>query len=219
MKYDVVLFDLDGTLTDSEEGIINSICLVLKDYGLDLAADKAALNQFLGPPIQNQLMNVYGFSKEKADEATAAYRKRYKEKGMLQENKLYPGITDMLERIKGAGIGIMLATSKPQVFAQAILEHFHIDRYFSYIGGASMDGSHSAKGDIIRDCLREAEKLSLKNPVMIGDRMYDIRGAVETEIPSIGALYGYGTKEELAEAGCSIFADTPEDLADLLLNN
>lgn len=217
MKYDAALFDLDGTLTDSEEGILNSICDTLKVYGLDLTMDKGALNKFLGPPIQQQLMSAYGFSKEQADEATAFYRKRYKATGMLKENKLYPGIIEMLERIKVAGITIMLATSKPQVFAQTILEYFQLDGYFAYIGGATMDGSHSAKADIIRDCLREAEKLSLKKPVMIGDRMYDIRGAVETSIDSIGALYGYGSREELAEAGCSIFADTPMEVADLLI--
>lgn len=141
--YTTVLFDLDGTITDSGAGILNSVTYVLKKYNINIE-DKAELNKFVGPPLHDSFINFCGFSPEESVKAVEYYREYYREKG-IYENELYDGVVAMLQELSDAGKKIILATSKPEVFATEILRYFSIDKYFDFIGGATMDGVRSKK--------------------------------------------------------------------------
>lgn len=211
--YTVVLFDLDGTLTDPAEGITNSVAYALEKYGIKVE-DKKSLNCFIGPPLNDSFMKYYGFTPEKAMEAIWVYREYFRDKGIF-ENEVYEGIPQLLEKIKQSGRKIVLATSKPEEFALRILEHFELIKYFDVVAGASMDEKRNKKGDVIRYAI-EKGGFSTENAVMIGDREHDIFGAKENGLPSIGVLYGYGSREELETAGADYIAETVDDISDLL---
>ncbi len=211
--YKTILFDLDGTLTDPAEGITNSVAYALEKYGIKVE-DKKTLNCFIGPPLNDSFMKYYGFTPEKAMEAIWVYREYFRDKGIF-ENEVYEGVPQLLEKIKQSGRKIVLATSKPEEFALRILEHFDLIKYFDVVAGASMDEKRNKKGDVISYAM-EKGGFSAENAVMIGDREHDVLGAKENGLPSIGVLYGYGSREELEQAGADYIAETVEDIFELL---
>lgn len=200
-SYKYILFDLDGTLTEPAEGITNAVKYALKKYGITEVTTEELL-KFIGPPLRDSFQEFYGFSEEQAEEATAYYREYYSVTGLF-ENKLYEGIPELLQKLKDAGKILLVATSKPEEFTNRILEKFDIAKYFDVIAGATMDSTRNKKSDIIRYALELAKVEKPEEAVMIGDRYFDINGAMENKIDSIGILYGYGNREEFVEAGAT----------------
>lgn len=208
--YQTILFDLDGTLTDSGPGITNAVAYALEKWGI-YVEDRTTLNVFVGPPLKDSFTRYYQFSPEDCDKAVKYYREYYQDKGLL-ENEVYPGIRELLKYLKDTGRTLVLATSKPEPFTRKIMEHFELDQYFDLIAGASMDEKRVEKADVIRYALSEGEFSDLTDAVMIGDRMYDILGAKENGLDSIGVLYGYGSREELESVNANQIVETVEEL-------
>ncbi|MDO4622369.1 MAG: HAD hydrolase-like protein [Eubacteriales bacterium] len=212
----LIIFDLDGTLTDSAPGITNCARLALQKMGYPEYTQEE-LNTFVGPPLQVHFVEFAHMNAEQVDEAVRLFRERYDAVGKF-ENSVYPGIPELLKRLKKAGCLVTIATSKPEKFALQIADHFALTPYFDCIAGATMDESHNRKPLIIEDVLRSTGYLDKREQaVMIGDRKYDILGAKEKGIRSIGAAYGYGSREELEEAGADRIAASVEELGELLL--
>ncbi|NJD04700.1 MAG: HAD family hydrolase [Ruminiclostridium sp.] len=211
----VILFDLDGTLTDSGEGIINSLKYTLTAYGIS-DYDEKMVNRFIGPPLIESLMEIFGFDELKAREAVEKYREYFREIGIF-ENRLYNGIELLLKSLAAGGRRVILATSKAEVFAVRILEHFKISQYFWAVAGSELDGTRIKKSEVIRYALEKAGEVELSSAVMVGDREHDVFGAKQTGIDSIGVLYGYGNHEELGKAGASMIIETVGDLHKALL--
>lgn len=215
MKHGTILFfDLDGTLVNTEPGILSGV-----RYALDtLHTDYSGLNltEFIGPPLHTSFERVL-HSKELAHQAVALYRERY-DTGGWRDCKVYNGIPKTLKALSLAGYRIATATSKPQHFAQRILEHFKLDTLFEHIVGATCDGSREAKEDVIRYAMKLCGVQS-EECVMIGDRRYDLIGAQKTGLRAIGVLWGYGGLEELREHPSIYIAETPDDLSGFLLQN
>lgn len=211
--YKTILFDLDGTLTDPGLGITNSVAYALKKYGIEVE-NRQSLYSFIGPPLNDSFKKYYGFSDEKAMEAIWCYREYFADKG-LYENEVYEGIEQLLGKIKESGRKIVLATSKPEQFAERILEHFDLIKYFDVVAGASMDEKRNKKGDVIKYAMEKGGFTS-DGAVMIGDREHDVFGAKENGIDTIGVLYGYGSREELEKAGATYIAPAVEDIFALL---
>ena len=212
--WNTVLFDLDGTLTDPKEGITNSVVHALAHYGITAEPDK--LTCFIGPPLVDSFHDYYGFEREKGIEAVQYYREYFTERGIF-ENRLYDEIPALLKSLKAAGIRIALATSKPEPFAIRILEHFDIAQYFDCVCGAPLDeGINSTKGSVIAAVIAKCGCKSLKELVMVGDRKHDVIGAHENGIECIGVLYGYGSIEELTDAGADHIVKTAKQLCALL---
>ena len=213
--YQTVLFDLDGTLTDPGEGITNSVVYALKKYGIHIS-DRTKLYKFIGPPLQESFEIFYGFPEEKAREAVAYNRKHYSKTGIF-ENKVYDGMEDALKKLKASGKKLVVATAKPELFANQILEHFHLSEYFSFVAGANMDGTRTKKDEVIAFALESCQITDCSNVVMVGDREHDVFGAAKFGIDAIGVLYGYGTKEELEGAGAAYLVETPGDICKVVL--
>ncbi|BCK43763.1 phosphoglycolate phosphatase [Streptococcus suis] len=212
--YQTILFDLDGTLTDSGQGILNSVAYALEKMGIE-EPDTANLNRFIGPPLYESFSRFYQLNPEDTQSAVDAFRVYFKEKGMF-ENQLYPGIIPLLEELRTAGKTLVIATSKPEIFAKQILEHFGIAHYFDVIAGASLDSSRISKADVIGYAINQLEAFP-KHAVMIGDREHDIEGARMHQLPAIGVLYGYGSKQEFEKAGATMIVETIQDLKKILL--
>lgn len=208
--YHSILFDLDGTLTDPAEGITNSVMYALKQYGIE-ENDRTKLYSFIGPPLVDSFMEKYGFSEEKAREATTYFREYFREKGIF-ENVPYEGMTECLAALKQRGRTLILATSKPEVFAKMILERFGFAPYFDYVFGASMDETRTRKDEVIAYALSGAGIEDPSDCVMVGDRKHDVLGAKSNGMDAVGVLFGYGSREELMEAGARYIAETVEDI-------
>ncbi len=206
-----ILFDLDGTLTDSGEGIINCAILALEHFGLPIPS-REALRVFVGPPLHESFIN-HGVPADRAEEAVAIYRSRYIPIGKF-ENTPYPGIRELLEALKAEGHTLYVATSKPEQMSIDILEHFDLAKYFDKICGATMDTSRTNKEAVIAYLLKEnraSDKI-----LMVGDTKYDIIGAKAHGIPAIGVSWGYGSVQDMTEAGAAAIADSTNQLLDLL---
>lgn len=214
-NYNVVLFDLDGTLTDPGEGITNSVAYALKKYGITVN-DKTELYKFIGPPLHESFEKYYGFSKEESLKAVECYREYYRDKGIF-ENVVYDGIENLLKKLYDSGKKVVLATSKPEIFAKKILRHFGLSEFFFFEAGANLDGSRTNKADVIEYALANADITDKSAVVMIGDREHDIIGANKNGIDSIGVLFGYGSREELEKAGATYIAQTVEDVLNYLI--
>lgn len=214
-KYNVILFDLDGTLTDSSPGIMNSIVYALKKYNISVE-NTDDLRKFLGPPLHESFRDFYGFDDEKSMEAVGFYREYFSTKGLL-ENEVYSGIREMLEDLKENGKRLILATSKPQPFTDRIMEHFDMAKYFEFIAGSNMDGTRSKKAEVIAYALKSCGIMGKSNVVMVGDREHDIIGATTVGIDSVGVEYGYGDYDELSGAGATYIVKTVEELKELLI--
>lgn len=208
--YETALFDLDGTLIDSGEGITNSVFYSLQKFGIEIK-DKTELYRFIGPPLHESYEKFYGFSKEKAKTAVEYYREYYREKGIF-ENQIYGGVEELLKTLYDAGKNLIVATSKPKLFAEQILNYLDLAKYFICIAGANMDGTMTKKAEVIRYGLTAACVPDLSKAVMIGDREHDILGAKEVGIDSIGVLFGYGNYEELKNAGADYIVKKAEDI-------
>ena len=213
--FEYILFDLDGTLTDPGIGITNSVMYALKKFGIEVS-DRSELYKFIGPPLKYSFAEYYGFNPENVAKAEAYYRDYFKDTG-IYENEIYEGIKDVLSTLKNSGKKIYLATSKPEEFANRILEYFEIAEYFDFISAATMDGSRSKKVDIVKYAVENINTSDTSIIVMIGDRLYDIEGAKETNINSIGVTYGYGGREELVKAGADYIVDEPLELLNILI--
>lgn len=206
---DVLLFDLDGTLTDSADGIINSI--KYSRDALGLGEPDCSYFLFVGPPLLDSYTAHFGLSEERAKEAIKVYRERYGSIGW-KENRVYDGVEDMLKGLKAKGKTLLVATSKPEKFARQILEYFNLDKYFDFIGGCDFEGKLATKEDVI-NYVFDAIKLEDKScAIMIGDRHYDVYGAKNADIDCIGVTYGYGGRQELEEAGAKYVFDTAEEV-------
>lgn len=210
-----LLFDLDGTLTNPKEGITKSLQYALHHVGIEVE-DLDSLEKHIGPPLIDGLRDIQGLKEEEIKEAARWYREYFKEKGIFLNVK-YEGIDDLLDTLVKAGRTLILATSKPEEFARKIMEHFNLDHYFKDICGAAMDDTRRKKGDIIAYALKKNGINDKEQVVMIGDRLHDIIGARENGISSIGVLYGFGSKEELTEAGAGSLAKDLKELKDILL--
>jgi len=211
---DIILFDLDGTITDPKVGITKSVQYALKYFDIHIG-DPDELCNFIGPPLRESFMEFYGLSMEQAELATAKYRERFVATG-IYENEIYDGMAELLESLKSSGKTLLLATSKPTVFAERVLSHFNIDKYFSFISGSELNGERSDKFEVITYALENAAIKNVEKCVMIGDRKYDIIGARAAGVSNIGVLYGYGDKSELEEAGADYLARDVAELGRLL---
>jgi phosphoglycolate phosphatase len=206
-----ILFDLDGTLTDSGEGIINCAKLALQHYGLPIPGE-AELRTFVGPPLHESFIR-FGVPAEEADNAIKIYRSRYIPIGKF-ENHPYDGIREVLEKLKALGHTLYVATSKPEAMSVEILEHFDLARYFDIIAGASFDRSRSSKEDVISYLLEQCGDYD--QIVMVGDTAFDVIGAKAHGIPTVGVSWGYGKIEDMEKAGAISIARTMDELFDLL---
>ena len=206
-----ILFDLDGTLTDSGEGIINCASLALEHFGLPVPS-REAMRVFVGPPL-SETFQKFGVPADKVDEAIAVYRSRYIPIGKF-ENTPYPGIRELLETLQQHGHKLYVATSKPEGMSVDILEHFDLARYFIRICGAAMDMSRNSKEAVIAYLLRECGEDT--NTVMVGDTTFDVIGSKAHGIPCIGVSWGYGKASDLVDAGAVAIANSTEQLLTLL---
>ncbi len=216
MNFQTILFDLDGTLTDPGIGITNSVMHALKKYGITVT-DRRELYCFIGPPLRESFIRCYGFTDDEAKQAIEYYREYFRETGIF-ENTVYEGIDALLAALEDRGKTLILATSKPEVFAERILEHFDLAKYFSFIGGSDLDGTRINKDDVIRYALKMGGVTDLSNAVMVGDREHDILGAKKVGTASVGVLFGYGSRGELEAAGADNIATTVADLRKILLD-
>jgi len=216
LKYKYVLFDLDGTLTDPKEGITKSVQYALKKFDI-LVKDLDSLEKFIGPPLKDSFREYYNFSEEQASQAIEYYREYYRAKGML-ENKLYMDVESLLKNLFESGLVLIVATTKPTFFAEQILKHFNIFKYFDAVVGSNLDGTRSIKGEIIKFIIYKYNIKNTVDIVMIGDRKYDIIGAQENSIDSIGVTYGYGSFEELRSVNPTYIVKSENDISKLIFN-
>ena len=196
-----ILFDLDGTLTDSGEGIINCATLALNHFGLPVP-DRDAMRVFVGPPLDETFIK-FGVPADKTDEAIAVYRSRYTTVGKF-ENFPYPGVEELLQKLRSDGHRLFVATSKPESMSVEILEKFGLAQYFELICGATFDGTRSHKADVIAYLLKKAG--AQEQAIMVGDTAYDVLGAKAHGIPAIGVSWGYGKTEDMQAAGAAAIA-------------
>lgn len=211
MRRKVILFDLDGTITDSGEGIINCVQLALSHFGLP-HDDRNALRCFVGPPLRDMFIQ-HGVPEDSVEEAIRVYRSRYTTVGIF-ENYPYPGIRELLDLLNKDGFRLFIATSKPESMARQVLDHFDLTRYFEEIAGSTLDGKRDTKSDVIAYLLEKTG--AFENAVMVGDTHYDVIGASEHKIPTIGVSWGYGKCEKMRSAGAIAIADSPAELYTLL---
>ncbi len=211
---EILFFDLDGTLTDPGLGITNAVMYSLEKYGLPIP-ERQELYKFIGPPLTWSYQTYYGFSEEKSIEAVKYYREHYSVTGLF-ENEVYPGIPELLEKLRSAGKTLCVATSKPEKFAVQILEHFGLAEYFHHICGASFDGKIGTKHEVIEYALGRCGNPDRNRVLMIGDREHDILGAKASGLLSLGVLYGYGDRAEHEAAGADAIAETVAELERLL---
>ena len=212
--YRTILFDLDGTLTDPGLGITNSFAYALEKLGLEVP-DRKELYTIIGPPLKDCIIDRYGFSDEAAENAVKIFREYFSTKGLF-ENEVYPGVPEMLQKLRDEGKKVILATSKPEPFTFRILERFDLMKYFDFVAGATMDSTRVKKADVIAYALESCGITDLSEAVMIGDREHDIIGAKAHAMDSIGVLYGYGSREEHEKAGATRIAATVSELSAML---
>ena len=210
--YDAILFDVDGTLIDSAPGILNTLEMVFRDMGVDLT--NVNLRRYIGPPLRKSFAEHFS-DPAKIEEATERYRMIYHEKGS-HEGGVYPGVPEMLRRLKDAGFTLCTATCKPTEVVTPILEEQGIAGYFAFIGGASMDESRDTKTDVIRHVLSQPT-LQGKRVLMVGDRSDDLQGAANCGLDAVGVLYGYGSREELEPFHPKLLVESCKELTDKLL--
>lgn len=210
MRYKTIIFDLDGTLTDSAEGIINTIKYSLDKAGINY--NGVNLNTFIGPPLLDSYIAYLGINKDDALKAIEYYQERFSTLGKF-ENKVYAGVENMLKTLKSFGYTLLVATTKPEVFAIEILKHFHLFDYFDVVSGGSLDQKLSDKAEILKIAINR-NKADYRSSIMIGDRKHDIIGAHKNNIPCIGVLYGYGNIEELKNASADYILESPNDIVD-----
>ncbi len=210
MAISTILFDLDGTLTDSFEGIAKCAQYALKEVAGIQVEDLGELRCFIGPPIKDSFIRFYGLDEQTAIEAVKKYRERYTPIG-IYENRVFDGVPQMLTQLKQAGFSLNIASSKPEKMIWIVLEHFGLAEYFDHVVGSTMDGSFGTKSEVIAKAI-SLSGVEKAHCVMVGDRMYDALGAEENGIPFIGVTYS-GSREELLQYPHLMLADTPEEVS------
>ena len=213
-KYEYLLFDLDGTIVDASEGIYKSFEYALNHYGITVE-DLNDLRVVIGPPLKDCFMGMYNFDEDKAIEAVAKYRERYSVTGLF-ECSIYDGIDVLLESLYNKGYKLVLATSKPEVYAKKILENKKLDKYFYYIAGAQIGGKICNKEDVLSYIIDTLEIDDVSKCLMIGDTKYDLAGAKEFNIDALGVLYGFGKHDELKCYPSIALANTVEEIGTYL---
>lgn len=217
MRYQYLLFDLDGTITDPKVGITTCVQYALEHFGIH-EPDNDKLEPFIGPPLQDSFEQFYHMDAESAKQAVAKYRERFQTVG-LYENEIYDGMADLLKTLKEGGCRLAVASSKPTVFVKKILEHFDVVQYFDVVVGSELDGSRAKKEEVVQEALRQLDpkgQVSSGQMVMIGDRYFDVQGAKAHHLDSIGVAYGYAAEGELQQAGATFVVDTVQQLKELL---
>lgn len=212
MRFNKIVFDLDGTLTDSAPGIINSIKYAIGKLGYRELSN-SELQSCVGPPLAEHIMELMGISEPQSLEFLRVYREYFAVKG-IYENNIYAGIPCMLEELKAAGIRLMLCTGKPEPFAREVLRYFQLADYFDDILGPTFEGKYNDKAEGLAELLRRS---GAGDCLMVGDRKYDIIAAKACGIPSAGVLWGYGSEQELTEYGADYLVHTASELLDLVL--
>lgn len=236
--YQYILFDLDGTLTDPKVGITSCVQYSLHKMGIE-EPDLDKLEPFIGPPLLDSYREYYGLNEEEARQAIEFYRERFSVKGLF-ENKVYPGIPELLQKLQENGRKLAIASSKPTVYVKQILTHFDIEKYFAVIVGSELDGRRTRKEEVVEEALRQLlpEKLfrerkqyaaqrttepetgklgSEQSVAMVGDRRFDVEGAKEYGITSVAVSYGYAQPGELEEAGAEFIASSVDRLGEVLM--
>lgn len=210
-----ILFDLDGTLTDPFEGITKSVQYALNHFDIQVT-DLTQLTKFIGPPLHQSFMEYYNLDSQQSHQAVVKYRERFAEIGIF-ENKVFEGIDELLKDLKAQNKKIIMATSKPEVYAIRIAEHYDFAKYFDLIVGSFLDGKRQAKSEVIEYIIRAQNIESVDEAIMIGDRLHDIKGAKHHNMETIGVSFGYGGTKELELAGATYIVDTVEQLRQLLI--
>lgn len=214
MRYKYIFFDLDGTLTDPQEGITNCVKYALESFGIT-ETDDSKLMRFIGPPLVYSFREYYGFDEEKSLRAVEKYRERFSSVGLF-ENRVYDGIYDVLQTLTDSAHVLVLATSKPKVFADRIMAKYRLRPYFKLICGSELDGTRNDKDEVIEYALSELGCPRGK-VIMVGDRKHDIIGAKKCGIASCGVRFGYAEEGELEKAGADFIAEDMEDMLNILM--
>lgn len=214
-KKQVLLFDLDGTLSDSSEGITKAVQVALRHFGIE-EPDREPLKRFIGPPLTMAFQHYYHFNDADTKTAIQQYRKYYNTKGIF-ENVLYDGMKELLSELHQKGYTLIVASSKPECYVETITKYFGVDGLFDFLAGSELDGRRTDKQEVIRYALQKACVTDLSQALMIGDRHFDVTGAHQVGISAVGVCYGFGTREELIQAGADALADTVPQLRTLLL--
>lgn len=217
--YQYIIFDLDGTLIKSEEGLYDSITYALEKSGVH-PGDRKDMKRMIGPVLWESFQKFYNMSAEEADRANAYFTEFYDREGIYNAS-VYEGVEQMLETLRNAGMILLVVTAKPRDMAETVLNHTGIDQYFQAVIGPAREDKKTDKGSLLKKALSflattRTDHFQKEHAVMVGDRRFDIEGAVETAIHSIGVLYGYGDRKELIEAGATYLAETPADVVKLL---
>ena len=211
-NYEVIAFDLDGTLTDPEEGLTSGFAYALSKMGIPYETKKS-LSRFIGPPLKAEFCKVYNLSDADGEECVRLFREYFSVYGWW-DNKLYDGIPEMLNALKKSGKRLVLATSKPEIFAKKILKLFDIEKYFDFVGGATLDHTRVEKSEVLAYAL---SSVGGGKAVLVGDRKFDAEGAELCGIDSLGVLYGHGSREEIEAAGFTYIAETVADILKFLI--
>lgn len=213
--YTIVLFDLDGTLTDPKIGITTCVQYALQKMGIE-EPDLDKLIPFIGPPLTYSFKEFYHMTDEQAEQAIDYYRERFSTIG-LYENAVFPGIPELLEELRQQGKTLIVATSKPTIYSVKILEYFKLESYFQSVVGSNLDGTRVEKHEVIEYVLAELSEYDRSQIIMVGDRMHDIQGAKRNGIDVVGVAYGYGSREELEQAEPNYIVDTVAELREYLV--
>lgn len=219
VKY--VLFDLDGTISDSAPGIVKSVAYALDKLGVKYESPEA-LRRFVGPPLREEFMKYCSFGLDEGNHAVDLYREYYTVKG-IYENSMYAGVPEMLESLCEKGYTLAVATSKPEKFARSILERYFcggkksVSEMFAFVGGSELNGDRTDKSEVIKYVMKNlGDDAVPEKCIMVGDREHDILGAMRNGMPCVGVLWGYGGREELENAGAEVIVSAPEELAEML---
>ena len=217
--YQYILFDLDGTLTDSKEGITKSAQYALRSFGIE-EKNLDKLEPFIGPPLSDSFREFYGMNEADTEKAVRTFRERFETVG-ITENKIYPGVKEMLQELKDNGCLLAIASSKPEVSVHRVLQMFEIEQYFSIIVGSLKDGTRTTKIEVMEETFAQLKKrvgraYSEKKVLMVGDRKFDIEGARHFGVDSVGVTYGYANDGELTKAGATYLAEDPQAVASLI---
>ncbi len=217
--YKYVFFDLDGTITEPEEGIINGVLYALSKFGI-MVEDRTTLYPYIGPPLRDSFREFHGLLEKDTEQAILYYREYYSTKGIYQ-NGIMPGMEAAFQTLQEHGCRLYVATSKPELYAKQILEHLQLDGYFDIIAGSTFDKSRDTKAAVIEYLLTsiaaDQTKTSVDNIIMVGDRKFDVLGAREFGIETIGVLFGYGNKEEFDACDCRYLAENAEEMVQIIL--